>query len=199
MFSADLHSNTEANRRLMRILDYINKNVSDYFGNTPTVAKEASTMNDSNSGDFTRNLLSLQLQFQTLLEGVGGKSTASLLDGLAKLSESERQKIVPFLSHVIFRIANGDKRLLSASDRELQEFEESLFDSIMTALGHSANEDQINRSPTEGLHVLPGGRRSRKKPMLVNRASQSHSLIDLAKARAQRRHKFDSSTPPEAS
>lgn len=183
----------------MRILDYINKNVSGYFGNTSTVAKEASTMNDSHSGDFTRNLLSLQLQFQTLLEGVGGKSTASLLDGLAKLSESERQKIVPFLSHVIFRIANGDKRLLSASDRELQEFEDSLFDSIMTALGHSANEDQIHRGPTEGLQVLPGGRRQRKKPMLANRSTQSPSLIDLAKARAQRRHKFDAPTPPEAS
>ena len=95
----------------MRIIDYINKNVNDYFEQRLEVKKDAETMNNSRGGDFTRNLLSLQLQFQTLLEGVGGESTASLLDGLAQLSESEREKIIPLLSHVILRITSGDKHV----------------------------------------------------------------------------------------
>ena len=36
-------------------------------------------MSWSQGGNFTRNLLSLQLQLQTLLEGVGGEGTASKL------------------------------------------------------------------------------------------------------------------------
>lgn len=182
----------------MRIIDYINKNFNDYFEQRLEVKKDADTMNNSRGGDFTRNLLSLQLQFQTLLEGVGGESTASLLDGLAQLSESEREKIIPLLSHVILRITSGEKRLVSATDRELQAFEDSLFESIMKALGHSANDDKLGEeSSTRNLHVVPGGKHS-KKPILAHRKAQSPSLIDLAKARAQRKHKFDC-TPPEAS
>ena len=43
-------------------------------------------MNLSHGGDFTKSLLSLQLQLKTLLEGVGGEETATLLDALAQLS-----------------------------------------------------------------------------------------------------------------
>ena len=43
-------------------------------------------MNWSNGGDFTKSLLSLQMQLQTLLEGEGGEETAGLLDGLSQLS-----------------------------------------------------------------------------------------------------------------
>ncbi len=196
--SALVHLKHEAKERDMRIIDYINKNVNDYFEQRLEVKKDAETMNNSRGGDFTRNLLSLQLQFQTLLEGVGGESTASLLDGLAQLSESEREKIIPLLSHVILRITSGDKRLVSADDRELQAFEDSLFESIMKALGHSANDDKLTREQsTKSLHVVPGGKRA-AKPMLAHRRTQSPSLIDLAKARAQRKHKFDC-PPPEAS
>lgn len=182
----------------MRIIDYINRNLSNYFEQPLEVKKDVETMNNSRGGDFTRNLLSLQLQFQTLLEGVGGESTASLLDGLAQLSESERETIIPLLSHVILRITRGDKRLVSANDQELRAFEDSLFESIMKALGHSANDDQLNtETTTNSLHVVPGGKRS-QKPILAHRRTDSPSLIDLAKARAQRKHKFDS-PPPEAS
>lgn len=182
----------------MRIIDYINKNVSNYFEQRLAVEKDVASMNNSRGGDFSRNLLSLQLQFQTLLEGVGGESAASLLDGLAQLSESEREKIIPLLSSVVLRIINGDKRLISATDQDQQAFEDSLFESIMQALGHSANDDQIaTETSPKKLHVVPGGKQS-AKPLLAHRKTQSPSLIDLAKARAQRKHKFDS-LPPEAS
>ncbi|MFN4896492.1 MAG: hypothetical protein ACK5GN_02355 [Pseudomonadota bacterium] len=152
-----------------------------------------SDMSWSRGGNFTRNLLSLQLQLQTLLEGVGGEGTASLLDGLAQLSESERKRIIPLLSRVVGKVLKGEKRLSSAEDQELQNFEDSLFDSIMAALGQSANDDRVTPESERKLEIVPGGRKElgaslRGKPVKVP------SLIDLAKARESRRQRFD--TPP---
>jgi hypothetical protein len=150
-------------------------------------------MSWSQGGNFTRNLLSLQLQLQTLLEGVGGEGTASLLDRLAQLNDSERKRIIPLLSRVVGRILQGDKRMVSAEDKELQEFEDSLFDSIMSALGQSANDDRVEANPERKLEIVPGGKgeqatKVRRKPVKVP------SLIDLAKAREHRRQRFDA--PP---
>jgi hypothetical protein len=156
-----------------------------------------SEMSWSRGGNFTRNLLSLQLQLQTLLEGVGGEGTASLLDGLSQLSETERKRIIPLLSRVVSRVLKGDKRLSSSEDKELQNFEDALFDSIMAALGQSSNDDRVSPEADRKLEIVPGGKRdlghpSRRKPVKVP------SLIDLAKARESRRQRFDS-PPPEAS
>lgn len=156
-----------------------------------------SEMSWSRGGNFTRNLLSLQLQLQTLLEGVGGEGTASLLDGLSQLSETERKRIIPLLSRVVTRVLRGDKRLSSTEDKELQNFEDALFDSIISALGQSSNDDRVSPESERKLEVVPGGRNesgaaSRRKPVKVP------SLIDLAKARESRRQRFDI-PPHEAS
>jgi hypothetical protein len=148
-------------------------------------------------GEFTRNLLSLQLQLQTLLEGVGGEGTASLLDGLAQLSESERKRIIPLLSRVVGEIVKGDKRLISAEDKEIKEFEDSLFQSIMCSLGTSANDDRLDTEAAKKLEVVSGGKPTRgatvtKKPL------EKRSIIDLAKARENRRQRFEA-PPPEVS
>ncbi len=154
-------------------------------------------MSWSRGGEFTRNLLSLQLQLQTLLEGVGGEGTASLLDGLAQLSDSERRRIIPLLSRVVSRVVQGDKRLASAEDKELQDFEDSLFQSILSSLGESANDDRIDQKFERKLEVVSGGRGA-AKPVMAKKPVKAPSLIDLAKARESRRQKFDS-PPTEAS
>lgn len=144
-------------------------------------------------GEFTRNLLSLQLQLQTLLEGVGGEGTASLLDGLAQLSESERKRIIPLLSRVVGQIVKGDKRLISAEDKEIKEFENSLFESIMFSLGTSANDDRVDPETAKKLEVFPGGK-PKQGAVVMKKSSEKRSIIDLAKARENRRHRFDA--PP---
>lgn len=152
----------------------------------------ARDMGRSQGGDFTRNFLSLQLQLQTLMEGVGGDGTASLLDNLAQLSESERSKIIPLLSRVVGRIAQGDKRLFSDDDRALKDFEDSLFESIVASLGHSANDDQVLPNKRK-LEVVAGGK-TPASVLAVKKHVKAPSLIDLAKARESRRHRMD--TPP---
>jgi hypothetical protein len=177
----------------MRIYDQENElgSLSNFFDESDVVG--VSEMSWSRGGNFTRNLLSLQLQLQTLLEGVGGEGTASLLDGLSQLSETERKRIIPLLSRVVNRVLRGEKRVSSAEDKELQNFEDALFDSIIAALGQSSNDDRVTPQADRPLEVFTGGkpasdRSARRKPVKVP------SLIDLAKARESRRQRYD--VPP---
>jgi len=150
-------------------------------------------MGRSKGGDFTRNFLSLQLQLQTLMEGVGGEGTASLLDSLAQLGDLERRRVVPLLSRVVARIAQSDKRIFSDDDRSMQEFEEALYDSLVSSLGFSANNDSIAPASARKLEVVPGGKLN-SSATTVRKAVKAPSLIDLAKARESRRFRLD--TPP---
>jgi hypothetical protein len=145
-------------------------------------------------GEFTRNLLSLQLQLQTLLEGVGGEGTASLLDGLAQLSDSERKKIIPLLSRLVSRVVKGDKRLFSAEDKESKELEDSLFHSIMSSIGQSANDDAVDANCGKKLEVV-AGRKAHAAGVVAKPPAEKRSIIDLAKAREHRRQRFETSTP----
>lgn len=181
----------------MRITDYDNEQ-----GTSDRISEEfdlrgVQEMSWVRGGEFTRNLLSLQLQLQTLLEGVGGEGTASLLDGLAQLSESERKQIIPLLSRVVGQIVKGDKRLISAEDKEIKDFEESLFQSIMCSLGTSANDDRLDPEAAKKLEVLSGGK-PKHGGVVTKKSVEKRSIIDLAKARENRRHRFETA-PPEVS
>jgi hypothetical protein len=182
----------------MRISDYDNEHeASERFLEDLLGLTGVHEMSWSRGGEFTRNLLSLQLQLQTLLEGVGGEGTASLLDGLAQLSDTERKRIIPLLSRVVSRVLKGEKRLMSADDKELQDFEDSLFQSILSSLGQSANDDRVEPKHEKKLEVVTGGR-SPQNAVVSKKLIKAPSLIDLAKARESRRQRFDT-PPPEVS
>lgn len=147
-------------------------------------------MNWSNGGDFTKSLISLQMQLQTLLEGVGGEETAGLLDGLAKLSETERSLVIPLITKAINAIALGDKRVMSAKDKELKEFEDSLFNDVLAAIEKPPLSSGATKETGPRLAVVPGGKspapaQTFKKPVRIP------ALIDLAKARESRRPRGD--------
>jgi hypothetical protein len=148
-------------------------------------------MNWSNGGDFTKSLLSLQMQLQTLLEGVGGEETAGLLDGLAQLSEAERSLVIPRLTRTIKEIVRSDKRLMSDRDRELKDFEDSLFDGVMEALKHEPGVTPTETGPK--LAVVPGGKSKNDRSVQFKKPVRIPTLIDLAKARESRRNRMDNS------
>jgi hypothetical protein len=143
-------------------------------------------MNWSNGGDFTKNLLSLQMQLQTLLEGVGGEETAGLLDGLAKLSETERSILIPLVTRVINKVVMGEHRLMSEKDKELKEFEDSLFEGVLAALQQPEAPNGSTKEKSPRLAVVPGGR-SPKQPLTLKKPVRIPTLIDLTKARESRR------------
>ncbi len=139
-------------------------------------------MNWSSGGDFTKSLLSLQLQLQTLLEGVGGEETAGLLDGLAKLTDAERSAVIPKITKTINDIIQSEHRLMSEKDVELKRFEDSLFDGVLEALQQQSNIAVAKKEVSPRLAVVPGGKSPRnnshlKKPVRIP------TLIDLSKAR----------------
>lgn len=150
-------------------------------------------MNWSNGGDFTKSLLSLQMQLQTLLEGVGGEETAGLLDGLAQLSEAERSVVIPRLTRTIQEITKSDKRLMSDKDREMKEFEDSLFEGVMDALKHEPGEKAANQDSGPKLAVLSGGKSKSDRTNQFKKPVRIPTLIDLAKARESRRNRMDNS------
>lgn len=155
---------------------------------SPNGRTEEGSMNWSQGGDFTKNLLSLQLQLKTLLEGVGGKDTAALLDALAQLHKSECAVVIPLLARVIQRVASGEKRLSTHEDRELKDFEDSLFDSIVEAFGNTAtaNELDLAKEKEAKLAILPGGKTPTER-VAIKKPIRVPALIDLAKERENRR------------
>jgi hypothetical protein len=144
-------------------------------------------MNWSQGGDFTKSLLSLQLQLQTLLEGVGGEDSAGLLDALAKLSDTERAVVIPALTKSVLRVLSGEKRLQSQSDLAMEDFENELFESVLSAMGDAGGETPSpTREASKKLAVVPGGKVDSdvvkfKKPVRIS------SPIDLSKARENRK------------
>jgi hypothetical protein len=150
-------------------------------------------MNWSNGGDFTKSLLSLQMQLQTLLEGVGGQETAGLLDGLAQLSETERSVVIPKLTKKINEIVKSDKRLISDKDREMKEFEDTLFEGVMEALTHEPRVKPTTAETAPKLAVVPGGKGNGGNTNHFKKPVRIPTLIDLAKARETRRNRTDTS------
>lgn len=150
-------------------------------------------MNWSNGGDFTKSLLSLQMQLQTLLEGVGGEETAGLLDGLAQLSETERSVVIPRLTQTIKEIVKSDNRVMSDKDHEMKQFEDSLFEGVMEALKHEPGVKPAPAETAPKLAVVPGGKSKNDRTIQFKKPVRIPTLIDLAKARETRRNRMDSS------
>lgn len=140
-------------------------------------------MNWSDGGDFTRNLVSLRLQLNTLLEDVGGDEAAGLMDALTKLTPSEKKVLIPSLTNVVNKLVENENRLASKNDVELKEFEESLYESVMDAVQTEANKADFAES--KKLSVVDGGKvtvtKKNTRPVKIS------TLIDLAKARDERR------------
>ena len=138
-------------------------------------------MDWSHDGDFSKNLLSLQLQLQTLLEGVGGKNTSSLMDTLSKLSGTERDIIVPMLTRILDKLISENERVTSMQDAELKDFENALYESVLAAVNDAGRARTQNPSGKKKLELVSGGKQG--KPIRFS------ALIDLNKAREQRRGK----------
>lgn len=126
-------------------------------------------MSKKQTGDFTANLCSLQLQVATLFEGCGGEKTIKLLDGLSRLGSLEKDVVLDKFSAIIDQFVTGEDRFFTAEDIEKQEFEDNLYKEILSAMKTAA------RAGEEGdkrLEVLDGGK-----------AKSKRAPLDLAKAR----------------
>jgi hypothetical protein len=79
---------------------------------------------------------------------------------------------------------------MSAKDKELKEFEDSLFEDVLAAIEKPHASPTPTKESGPRLAVVPGGKcplpaTTFKKPVRIP------ALIDLAKARESRRHRGD--------
>lgn len=137
-------------------------------------------MDWSQGGDFSKSLLSLQLQLNTILEGVGGEEAATLMDTMGKLTNKEREIILPLVNRVIQRLLQENERLSSLEDAELKDFENALYESVLAAMNDSQDPKKKVTDAKHKFAIVNGGKPS-GKPVRLS------TLIDLAKAREARK------------
>lgn len=126
-------------------------------------------MGEKYKGSFSANILSLELQIKTLLEESGGDHAISLLDALSNLNKSEQDMAIKMFTRVINQVLAGDERLLTEDDKAAKDFEEKLYEELLSSMREAANS---NRK----LRVLSGGRAQ----------LSSKNAISLSEARKHR-------------
>lgn len=126
------------------------------------------------SGDFSRNLFSLQIQIQTLLDGAGGENAALLLDTLSELSESERKVALKVFQRALEKLKASGVRLRTQKDEHLAEFEETLYEELVDGM------NAVDQSVTEKkFSVVDGGK-------LPTRKKDASNMVCLQEARRKK-------------
>ena len=124
------------------------------------------------SGTFSRNFLSLQLQLKTMLEEAGGEGVAGLLDHLSNLSTAEQKVAIRVFERVLKDFMAQGPRFSDANDIERKRFEEQLY----SELSNEMEAARTSISPGNHLEVIDGGRtRLTKAPQLIDLDSHRRS------------------------
>jgi hypothetical protein len=126
-------------------------------------------------GIFSTGLKAIQLQLQTMLDGVGGEQTAQLLDGIADLGTKEREVVLELFCELVQKIKAGERRFFTDEDIHQQDLIDSLYEEVMSQL--------------YGAHVLSA---VTSKPRTLSAVPSDDSLIDLGEYRAAKERKKDS-------
>jgi hypothetical protein len=83
---------------------------------------------------FSKNLLSLKVQLETIFEDVGGDELITLLDNLSVLSDSERGVALKMMTAVCKRLAQNETRRFTKDEKKMQELEDLLVNDITEEL-----------------------------------------------------------------
>ncbi|MCB0328928.1 MAG: hypothetical protein KDD70_04675 [Bdellovibrionales bacterium] len=141
-------------------------------------------------GHFTRNLFSLQMQIQTLLDGAGGGGAAEFLDCLSELSESERKVVLKVFQKALSKLKDSGLRLKTVQDQQLDSFEEVLYEELVDGMtvfkedgaeryASKQNEALKRKNAADRLSVVDGGK-------LPTRKKETTEPICLREARRRR-------------
>lgn len=141
-------------------------------------------------GSFSSNLLSVQLQLGTLIEGIGGESATKFLDSVSKLSATEQGLVLGALSRVVEKIANGEERLYSNDDIALKNFEEGLYNDLVAAIRASNGGQDDPRRSSAALKVVRGSGKYEFRP-----SGKSKSRPTLRLSTAMNSNSEDDSSP----
>lgn len=110
---------------------------------------------ENKTGRFSRNILSLKLQLQSLLDEAGGDQVIGLLDSLCCLNPAEQRIALRVIKRVIDRLCVRDGRLLSHDEKRMKELEDFLFSDIVKEMEADRNREV---SSTKKFSLVPGGK-----------------------------------------
>jgi len=129
-------------------------------------------MDIQDSGRFTRNFFSLQLQLKTLLEESGGDDLIAFLDDLSDLGKTEQKIVLKIFSRAVSKLKNEERRaVISKNEKALKDFEEVLYSELLGSIEKAADQTPLK------LSILNGGN---------SKAERSDNVIDLSRARENR-------------
>jgi len=130
-------------------------------------------------GNFSLGLKSLELQVSALFEGCGGENARMLLDALSELSAPEQERTIGLFLKLINRLKTSGVRLPEEGDENLKEFEETLYNDLLSSMSEAANGESIQPvTRRRKFAVLDGGKDSSAKP--------SSRTIDFNEARRRK-------------
>lgn len=139
--------------------------------------------NEEHGGYFSRNLLSLQIQLQTLLDGAGGSKALELLDSLSSCNESERDIVLSLFGRALKRLQEANIRFSSLRDEQLEEFENVLYEELVEGMTiYSEGGRELSPQNVRSLSVLAGGK-SKQISKLPTRKRKEQKTLCLEEAR----------------
>jgi hypothetical protein len=123
-------------------------------------------MNKVKENRFGDTLVSLELQLKTLFEGFGGEESVSLLSAIGQLPKAEQKHVIATFRHVCLRLTEHDVRLNDRSEHELKQFEERLYDDLVSSIDEEIKKRANDAEPDESKLIDLDEVRKQKKQTL---------------------------------
>jgi hypothetical protein len=113
---------------------------------------------------FSKNLLSLKIQLETLFEDVGGAETIDLLDSLSNLGENERAIALRMMTAICQKLAATPSSLTTA-EKKMKELEDLLVNDISQeiaskfgnklSLVHGGKKSELDKDNKKTQNISP--------------------------------------------
>lgn len=120
-------------------------------------------MNDNSkcNDNFSKELMCLKLQLETLFENVGGEDCIDFLNLISNLTISEREILLKQFCLVVKKLLTNTERKKSLQDIANDKFENELYDSIEEEFNNISMNSFPNIQATSSRFKVVNGGKSR--------------------------------------
>ncbi|MDY6091139.1 MAG: hypothetical protein SPJ04_07805 [Bdellovibrionota bacterium] len=116
--------------------------------------------------NFSKELMCLRLQIETLFENVGGEDCINLLNKISKLSLSEREILLKQFNNIVQKLLANTKRKKSLQDVANEKFENELYDSIEQEFNNIQVNDLSSMNAASRFKIVNGGKSRMKRKVI---------------------------------
>lgn len=117
-------------------------------------------------GEFSKDLLCIKLQLETLFENVGGENCINLLNLLSNLTSQERDVVIEKFCNIIQKLLSTTQRKKSLKDVSDEEFENDLYGNLEEAFNNMTSHPVMFSQAPSRFKVVNGGKNKFKRKIL---------------------------------